>query len=426
MVNSGDEGMGRILLTDKFIAGVKTAGEYPDAQVRGLRLRVLPSGLKDWSVRYTSPRDGSRQRLQLGLYPATSLASARGRGMEVQALLDAGQDPRLALADAASGAMTVSHLITAYIEKYARPNLRSHRELERRLRRNVESLIGAIKLGELHRRDCARVVDVVLARGRLVEANLVHGDLRAMLRWAQARGDLDHSPMEGMRKPVTDLTPRDRVLDDDEIRTLWHALPTALARSLSVQRILKLCLITGQRVGEVAGMERGELDLKAGTWILPPRRTKNAVKHSVPLSDMALDIIRSALADAPADCPFVFPARTNAGLSAMAVAKTLRRALEPDNDHPHGRLNMQPFVSHDLRRTMLTSLAKLGISPVVAGAVANHVSVTRGTITLKVYTQHSYAAEKAQAMSLWAERLAAIIAAQPAAEILPLQPRKRG
>jgi integrase len=87
--------------------------------------------------------------------------------------------------------------------------------------------------------------------------------LRAMLRWAVARGDLDHNPIDGMREPPGSNA-RERVLSDDEIRTLWNRLPEALVRSPECQRIIKLCLVTGQRVGEVAGMAKGELDLKQG------------------------------------------------------------------------------------------------------------------------------------------------------------------
>jgi hypothetical protein len=198
--------MGRILLTDKFCAVAKAMGgqrtDYTDAQVPGLRLRVFPSGAKSWSFRYVSARDGSRQRLTFGSYPATKLAAARGRALEAKSILDAGQDPRLALAESAAGAMLVRDLINSYVEKHARPNMRSHAELERRLRKNVEPIIGTVKLGDLHKRDCTRAVDAVMRRGKPVEACRVFEDTRAMLRWAVARGDLDRNPMEGMRKPA--------------------------------------------------------------------------------------------------------------------------------------------------------------------------------------------------------------------------------
>jgi integrase len=166
-------------------------------------------------------------------------------------------------------------------------------------------------------------------------------------------------------------------------------------------------------------MERAELNLPAATWTIPAARTKNAVEHTVPLTPLAVAIIREAVAAAPADSAFVFPA-ARGGMSAEAIAKTLRRGLEPDEGFPLGRLGVAPFTSHDLRRTMLSGLAALGVSPIVACAVANHVCVTRGTITLAVYRRHSYAAEKAVAMNLWAERLAAIIEGG-AAKVLPLE-----
>src|SRR5262249_60809757 len=87
-------------------------------------------------------------------------------------------------------------------------------------------------------------------------------------------GALDHSPMDGMRKPA-EAKPRERTLSDDEIRLLWRVLPKALPRSKAIQRIIKLCLLTGQRVGEVSGMNRDELDLERRVWTIPGTRTQN-------------------------------------------------------------------------------------------------------------------------------------------------------
>ena len=67
-----------------------------------------------------------------------------------------------------------------------------------------------------------------------------------------------------------------------------------------------------------------------------------------------------------------------------------------------------------MRRTALTNFAKLGVAPIVAGAVANHLSVTKASVTLAVYTHYTYDAEKRAALDLWAERLAAIIEGQGA------------
>ncbi|RPI36428.1 MAG: hypothetical protein EHM67_12705 [Hyphomicrobiaceae bacterium] len=138
-----------------------------------------------------------------------------------------------------------------------------------------------------------RVVDPVLKRGRRVEAGRVFEDLRAVVRWAVARVDLDHNPFDGMKKPAGS-TPRERALSDDEIRLVWNGLPTTLARSKACQRILKLCLVTAQRVGEVAGMAVSELDLRTATWTIPGTRTMNGHRHVAPLSTSAVGLIKEA------------------------------------------------------------------------------------------------------------------------------------
>lgn len=398
--------MPQVSLTDRFIAGAKSPDVQTDyfddnSKTRGLCLRVTSVGRKTWCLLFTSPKDGKRARLTLGGYPATSLARARTLAIEAHGHLDGGRDPRDVAAQNAADAMTVARLVESFLEKHARPNLRSAGEVERRLARNVLPLIGNMKIADLHRRDMNRVVDPVLARESRVEASRVFEDLRAVVRWAVARGDLDHNPFDGMKKP-NGSTPRERTLSDDEVCVLWNALPKAMGRSKACQRVLKLCLLTAQRVGEVAGMALSELDLKAAVWTIPGVRTKNAYRHVVPLSGAAVELIREAIGDAGPNAAYVFPNKNGTGpLCPLVVAKTLLRAQE--------RLDVSHFTAHDLRRTALTNFAALGIPPVVAGAVANHVSVTKASVTLSVYTQYSYDREKRDALVRWAERVRSMV-----------------
>ena len=201
-------------------------------------------------------------------YPGTSLAAARGKALEARGHVDAGQDPRLVLAGQGAAGMTVAALVDAYLADPEKAALRSRDEIERRLRRNVVPVIGAVKITELRRRDVRNVTDAMLRRGVKVEATRVFEDVRGMVRWAVENEYLDANPLDGMGKPA-EATSSNRVLSDDEIRTLWTGLPKALARSVQCQRIIKLCLVTAQRVGEVAGMTRAELDLAAREWRLP-------------------------------------------------------------------------------------------------------------------------------------------------------------
>jgi integrase len=406
--------MPTINLTDRFCAGAKSRDgqvDYHDATVPGLALRVTEHGRRTWCFHYRSPRDGKRARATIGTYPATSLAAARGKALEARQHVEQGNDPRLTLAGQATAGMTVAALAEAFLADPERATLRSRDEIERRLRRNVLSTIGEIRLAELRRRDVRNVTDAMLRRGVKVEATRVFEDVRAMVRWAVEREYLDANPLDGMTKPAAP-TSRSRVLSDDEVRTLWHGLPKALAKSVQCQRIIKLCLATGQRVGEVAGMTCAELDLKAREWRLPGSRTKNAAAHTVPLSDLALSIIKEALVDA-GEGAFVFPCGKGS-LSPVAVARTILRA------NGNGRFGIAPWSAHDLRRTVLDGMAKLGVAPIVIGHVANHRSVTRAGVTFAAYVQHQYGPETRRALELWGDRLEAIIGKR-GARVLPMR-----
>jgi hypothetical protein len=77
----------------------------------------------------------------------------------------AGNDPRLVMTGQASARMTVAALVNAYLADPEKAALRSRKEIERRLRKNVVAVIGEVKLTDLRRRDLRNVTDVILRRG---------------------------------------------------------------------------------------------------------------------------------------------------------------------------------------------------------------------------------------------------------------------
>jgi integrase len=146
-------------------------------------------------------------------------------------------------------------------------------------------------------------------------------------------------------------------------------------------------------------MRRAELDLTRREWHLPGTRTKNGHAHCVALSHLAIRIISDALADS-ANSAFVFPSNGGA-LPAMAVATTIVRA--------QGRFGIVQWSAHDLRRSAITNMARLGVPPIVLGHIANHRTTTKAGVTLGVYAHHDYASETRQALDRWSAHLANII-----------------
>jgi integrase len=64
---------------------------------------------------------------------------------------------------------------------------------------------------------------------------------------------------------------------------------------------------------------------------------------------------------------------------------------------------------HDLRRTMASGMARLGVSLPVIEKILNHTSGSfRGVVG--IYQRHSYADEKRAALDLWGTHVARLVA----------------
>ncbi|MBR2688760.1 MAG: tyrosine-type recombinase/integrase [Aquamicrobium sp.] len=405
--------MPKVELTDRFCRSAKAIDggqtEYFDLVSTGLSLLVSPGGTRTFFLAYTKPVDGKRGRMKIGRYPELGLAKAREKAREARGKVINGNDP-LAERRLQRSSASVSDLVENYVTRHA-ASMRSGDEIARRLRKNASGVIGDIKLSELHRRDITKVIDIVKDRGAHIEANRLFEDVRAMVRWARARGDLDENLTEGMKRP-TETVERDRVLSADEINTMWKQLSNAEMRE-TTRRVIRLCLVTAQRVGEVSGMERDEIDLDRQLWTIPAVRSKNKREHSVPLPTMAVKIIQEQLADvcllserkSRAVPVFVFPGPgARSAMTGAAVAKAIKRA-EVRKRGVSTTIGIAPWTVHDLRRTAATFMEELGQSPFIVGHILNHVSVTKASITSRVYARYDYMKEKREALNLWSERL---------------------
>jgi len=153
-----------------------------------------------------------------------------------------------------------------------------------------------------------------------------------------------------------------------------------------------LLMLTGQRKSEVAGMMWREVNLDKAVWSLPSERTKNRLAHLVPLSRQALALIRAQ----PRRGEFVFGKDGDAPYSGWSRSK-----LFLDK-----RCGVQDWVLHDLRRSMVTGMAEMGIAPAVVEAVVNHQSGVKAGVA-GVYDRSQRLAERTRALQRWADHLTA-------------------
>jgi integrase len=160
----------------------------------------------------------------------------------------------------------------------------------------------------------------------------------------------------------------------------------------------RLLLLLGVRKGELVRAQWAEFDLAAGSWTVPDERSKTGAGFVVPLPALAVSWLEELRIRA-AGSPWVFPARRTGRRAAPHMAgDTLNVALSRvDHGLPH-------FTVHDLRRTVRTQLAALGIPPHVAERCLNHK--LRGVEG--VYDRHDYLDERRAALEQWAAVLSGL------------------
>lgn len=364
-------------LTDTRVAALKPPrdgqAEYPDDLVTGLRLRIGAGGRKSWIVR---TRAGTKVlNKTLGSYPTLGVGKAREEARKFLEDLATTGTPRVN--------RTFGQLAEDWLDKVAKPNNRSWQLQKRRLEIHVLPKWGDRKLDTIRRADVRELIESIEGE---VSPNRNLTLIRTLLRYAVSRDWIEASPAEAIAKPKIE-NPRDRVLEMDEVRRVYVG---ADLLGYPAGGFIKMLLLTAQRRTEVAEMRWDQIDLDAGVWVIPSGSAKSGRPHLVPLSALAVRLLRSV----PRLGEYVWTSDGNSPISGFAK---LKQRLDAFLAASGGAL--QPWVLHDLRRTAATHMVRLGVTETIVGRVLNHA--VQG-ITARVYALHSYAPEKREALDRWA------------------------
>lgn len=361
--------------------------QYPDGKLPGFGVRVTTTGLKTFYLTYRD--NGVSRRLTLGRYPALSLAAARKKAHEALAKIARDEPPTTKSNQTSkdSFAALLDNFVETHCKRHNRPSTAA--ETERLLRRNFLGPWKRKPITDIAKSDVLKVLDGIVADGNPSAANHAFAAIRKFFNWTVERGLLDVSPCFGIKAPARAQS-RDRVLTDEELKTLWSASVTL---GYPFGPIFQLLATTAQRRGEVVGMRWDELDLEASVWTLPGARTKNGKAHVVPLSPIAVAIIKSLPRQSSG---YVFPARGKPDRPYSGYSKG-KRALDAAAD-------LHDWTLHDLRRTAATGMAQLGTPPHVVERVLNHTSGTFGGVA-GVYNRFTYLDEMRQALKQWGNLL---------------------
>lgn len=380
---------------------------------RGFGLRVTQAGGKAFVLQYTV--EGRQRRKTIGDLPTWTLEAARAEARELVQRIAKGDDP-LEAKRRRRDTPLMQDVAAEWMDKHA-SGLRSVATIRGLVNNDIIPAIGDMKATDVRRRDVIELVETKAEKAPRSAAQLLIY-VRKILTFAADREYIPVNPaadlkpdsisVAGRKKPLAP-TVRKRVLDADEIRTLWANAETCGLHRLTALA-LKLVLVTGQRPGEVAGMHESEI--KGRWWTIPAsRRGKTDTVQRVYLTDTGLAIIAEARAEIDRLArrrrePWtghIFEARPGVPItnSALARAATRRRDVLGNRDVE----TWGHWSPHDLRRTMRTGLSACRVRPDIAEIAIGHViGGIRGT-----YDQHDYSDEIRAALEAWERRLTAII-----------------
>ena len=383
--------MPRLKLTKSAIDALPILSKdvvYWDANCPGFGVKVTPTGRKVFVVLYRTAGAGSRLRkYTIGTYGRVTLNQARVTAHKVFAAKLDGRDLAAEKKDSRRRMVAdrVDDLLEAFITQHVSQN-RSAPEISRMLRREIASAWANRSIQEITKRDVIDIVTAIEQRGAPVAANKALKTIKTFFRWCVGRAVLDRSPL-----PAKEVA-RDRVLSDDEL-----ALIIIAARQIGdpYGAIVELLALTGQRREEVARCTWDEIDMASRMWKLSSERTKNGKPHEVYLSDQAATVLGRGNKTGE----FVFSRSGTAPFQDFSLAK---RELDQLSGVTRWRL-------HDLRRTCVSGIARLGIAPHVADKILNHQNGAISGVAA-VYQRHDFLAEREQALKLWGAHVARITA----------------
>lgn len=229
-----------------------------------------------WRAYYSRTKDGKRTIRKVGRYPQIGLAEARRRAAEIGADVERGKDvvadKRAAEIEQRQIALTFADLVNDYVAAQRSAGIKSVDDIERALRRDALPVLGRKAPCTITDVDIEGAVDAVAKRGAKAMARHLLVYLRGVFNFAlvyspqlKAKYVLTSNPASfvgraprGRMGKYGRSRAKERALADAEIVAVWSALDKVRIDE-ATRSVIRLLILTGQRLGEVRGAQIEEL-----------------------------------------------------------------------------------------------------------------------------------------------------------------------
>jgi integrase len=405
-------------LTIKRIARIKRPGRYADGDRSGLYLQVTNTGVKSWLFIY---QRGPRVRyMGLGPLHTINLAEARERARRARQQLLDGIDPlearkaeRSAAAAAAARALTFAEAARRYFDAHEKlwTNSKHRDQFLSSLQRYAFPQLGARDVATIDTASVLRVIEPIWSE-KVITADRVRGRIENILDWATVRGHRSGDNPARWKGHLSEVLPARSAMARPvhhpalNYAEIAHFMTALRERPGSAARALEFTILTAARTGAVIGAQWDEIDLAKATWKIPAGRMKASREHRVPLSSIAIKLLKELYREQDNRHVFI-GAQKGSGLSDMAMAVVLRRMSVPVTVHgfrstfsdwAHERT---AYSNHEIELSLAHSI---------------------GTAVEQAYRRGDLFDKRRKLMEDWG-RFCSAPAAPPGAEVVPLRGR---
>ena len=361
--------------------------EYTSAEAPpGLKLVVTKRGIKSWLLRYTiippGQSDSLRRAIKLGEFPAMEPSEACQIALEMRGQIAKRIDP-LDARDKVAEEPTLDQFFQKEYLPHARTTLRSAKDVEGRWRLHVAPVLGALRMRDIKPGDVLRLHDSKRTQLCAASANRILALVKRVFNVAIMLERCDKNPCRGVRMHA-EQNIRNRTLAGEELKRFVAALadePNRVAADFFLY-----ALATAGRREECLQMTWDEVSLERETWTIPASRSKSGKSRTVPLNDVALQVLRNRLAQRRSE--YVFPGRGSGPFNNPS--KAFKRVL--------GRAGIADLKIHDLRRSAATILINNGGNISQAQKLLGHSSSTL-TATRYAFLAESQVRDASQRVS---------------------------
>lgn len=384
-----------------------------DSEIKGFVARALPSGKVSYGFRYRNLA-GQSKWLALGIHGSITADEARTlakkRAGEVADARDPASERKGARANSAKAKVanesTVNAVLDVFVKRHA-SQLRSSGQVERAFDKYVRPCLGHKSIYDLKRRDIVGMLDTIEDKGGPVMADRTLAHIRKAFNWQAARDDDFVSPIvRGMARTRPKERARKRVLADEEIRDIWHALEVADVPACYPSYVKSLVL-TATRRNEAANIR--SIEVEGDVWTIPGSRYKNKHDHVIPLTKCVKDLIGLKPEGFSGNAYFIFS--TTEGrrpFSGFAKAKKILDTEIARARKAEGRGDMPRWTLHDLRRTARSLMSRAQVPADHAERAIGHVM---GGVR-ETYDRHEFLEEKRHVFNKLSELLDLILQEQ--------------